>query len=182
MEKKVYANYAELAEVCKNAGIKDSRLEKAVDAHKLPAEGKFSDEIEVVDGAMPFIKMICTDGNIASVSRIRPTAAFVESKDDVDTMVASNEDKKSSFGKVFVKSTVLNAHLPADQAKCALALAGRSFTTKTVKGFTSPYRATKATPTKPSVPIFYNNTPDDIKALKASLVVKDYWELTLLPE
>lgn len=174
METKVkYDDYASLLQAAKDAGVKETRLDKAVDSHSLPESGQFSEEITIVDGEMAHMRMNCVSGHICSIGRIRPTAAFVQvdSLEKLETVLGSKEETK---GNVFLKTSLLNSQLPADQARCAMLLAGKYFRTKVQKGYVTPLKmgADKK-------PIFAKNTPTGILALKNSAVLKDFWSIEI---
>jgi hypothetical protein len=165
--------YIELLEAALSAGIKKTRLNEAIDSHSLDKAGQFTDEVTVIDGEMPHLRMTTTSGRICSVGRIRPTANFsqVEKLEELETIPGSREDTKEF---AFLKTSLLNGHLPADQAKCAVALQGKYYRTTLRKGYVIPLKmgADKK-------PIFALNTSAGIKALKNSAVLKDFWEIEI---
>jgi len=170
METKKF-EYNDLLAAAKNAGIKETRLEKAIDSHSLDVQGQFTDDVTVIDGEMPHLRMTSVSGRICSVGRIRPTANFqnVEKLDDLEVTPGQREDTKNF---VFLKTSLLNSQLPADQAKCAVYLQGKYYKTVLKRGYVTPLKT--GTDKKP---IFAKNTEAGIKALKASAVLKDFWEI-----
>ncbi len=117
--------------------------------------------------------MTSVSGRICSVGRIRPTANFshVDKLDDLEITVGQREDTKAF---AFLKTSLLNSQLPADQAKCAVLLQGKYYRTTLKKGYVTPLKTGAD-----KKPIFALNTTAGIKALKNSAVLKDFWEIEI---
>ena len=176
MEKKVYATYDELSKVAKKAGIKSSRLEDAIDSHRLPETGQFNKEIEVLGGTkgeLPHIRLSCTDGSICSVGRIRGMAHFGTPENA--TFVEGNQPHTKGFA--FLRMETINTNLPADQARCAMLLSGKKFKTVKKSGFVIPFTRDDA-----GNPSFTKFTPANIEKLQEKMRKKDFWDIEILPD
>ena len=168
MEKKVFNSYEEVLKAAQDAGIKDSNLDKAIDTHRLPESGTFSDKIGIEEGQMAHIQMTCTDGNICSTKRIRGQASFVADSKELEFITGNKPETK---GNIYLKTSVLNSHLPADNARLAFQLAGKSFTAKLKKGWVIPFKYQADGKTV----VTYPDSEIGRDVARKAAVLKDYW-------
>ena len=137
MEKK-FNSVAELRNAAKAAGIKDSRLDKAVESYNLPEEGEFT-EVQLIEGDFPHIRLVTNSGNKISLSGLQAMAHF-GSKETVSFEKIKKEGSPLK-GKVYVKGSLLNPHLSGDQSEVAFRLIGKSFKATPVTGVILPFAA-----------------------------------------
>jgi len=166
MEKKIFASYDEALETLVKAGISDSRLEKAVESHNLPESGEFVGfEIRNEGEPSAHAVVICNDGSVCSLGRVRGQAAFVGKL--TDTTFTKGKKPETADG-LFLKTSVLNAQLPANQARLAMELQGRKFRTEKVSGFSqSGFDGGKLVLAK------------DIASARAQCNLRTFWKITL---
>ena len=70
---KTFTSAADLRTAAKAAGIKESRLDKAVETYNLPEEGEFT-EVQLVEGEFPHIRLVTNSGNKISLSGLQAMA------------------------------------------------------------------------------------------------------------
>ena len=138
MEKK-FKSANELRAAAKAAGIKDSRLDKAVESYNLPENGEFT-EVQLVKGEFPHIRLVTKSGNKISLSGLQAMAHF----GSVDSVTLEKIKKEGSplKGKVYVKGSLLNPHLSGDQSEIAFRLIGKSFKATPISGIVLPFKET----------------------------------------
>ena len=134
---KTFATVSELRTAAKAAGVKDSRLDKAVESYNLPEEGEFT-EVQLVEGEFPHIRIVTNLGNKISLSGLQAMAHF-GSKESVTFEKIKKEGPLK--GKVYVKGSLLNPHLSGDQSEVAFRLKGKSFKATPVTGVILPFAA-----------------------------------------
>ena len=135
MEKK-FNSAAELREAAKKAGIKETRLDKAVESYNLPEEGEFT-EVQLVEGEFPHIRLVTNSGNKISLSGLQAMAHF----GSIDSVTLEKIKKEGSLkGKVYVKGSLLNPHLSGDQSEIAFRLKGKSFKATSISGVVLPFK------------------------------------------
>ena len=172
METKKFNNYDELLAEAKKVGIRDTKLDLAIEAHSLPEQGQFSDSVELIEnGTLSHIRIICTDGSVMGIGRLTSAPALVASKDLIPTTQQMRDTKKASYKKYFISGQRVNPHLPADQAKCAIKLMGKKFKAEKVDGFVLPYLADAN-----AQPDFCNTAEE----LKARAVRRTFYKVTLI--
>ena len=134
---KTFTSANDLRIAAKAAGIKDSRLDKAVETYNLPEEGEFT-EVQLVEGEFPHIRLITNLGNKISLSGLQAMAHF----GSVDTVILEKIKKEGSplKGKVYVKGSLLNPHLSGDQSEIAFRLIGKSFKATSISGVVLPFK------------------------------------------
>lgn len=184
IERKIYASYEDLLADAKKAGIKETSLDAAVDTHRLPSpEGEFKSEIgldlgekdekgNVKPSQMAHIQLQCTDGSICSARRIRGQAAFVADPKDFEFVTGAKPETKDN---IYLKTTVLNANLPADQARLAMMLAGKKFKATVKKGFIIPFKADKN-----GKVVTYKNTEAGKAQARNAAVIRDFWTVEVI--
>lgn len=135
MEKK-FSSPEELRTAAKAAGIKDTKLDKAIETYSLPEDGTFT-EVELIEGEFPHIRLITDSGNKISLSGLQAMSHF----GSTETVVLEKITKERSplKGKVYIKGTLLNPHLSGDQSEVAFRLKGKSFKAVPVSGVILPY-------------------------------------------
>ena len=152
---KTFTSAADLRKAAKAAGIKDSRLDKAVESYNLPEEGTFTEIQLVEDAKFPHIRMVTDKGYKISISGLQAMAHF-GSKESVQFEQIKKEGSPLK-GKLYLKGTILNPALTGDQSEIAFRLLNRSFKAVPTQGVTlsfnetgysSPAIATKALVTK----------------------------------
>ena len=138
MEKN-FASASELRSAAKAAGIKESRLDKAVESYNLPEDGEFT-EVQLVKGEFPHIRLVTKSGNKISLSGLQAMAHF----GSVDSVTLEKIKKEGSplKGKVYVKGSLLNPHLSGDQSEIAFRLIGKSFKATPISGIVLPFKET----------------------------------------
>ena len=72
---KTFASANELRVAAKAAGIKESRLDKAVESYNLPEDGEFT-EVQLVKGEFPHIRLV-TSQRQSLCKRIFAKPAFI---------------------------------------------------------------------------------------------------------
>ena len=134
---KTFNSVNELRIAAKAAGIKDSRLDKAVESYNLPEEGEFT-EVQLVEGKSAHIRLVTNSGNKISLSGLQARAHF----GSIDSVTLEKIKKEGSplKGKVYVKGSLLNPHLSGDQAEVAFRLIGKSFKATPITGVVLPYK------------------------------------------
>ena len=134
---KTFTSVSELRTAAKAAGIKDSRLDKAVESYNLPEEGEFT-EVQLVKGEFPHIRLVTKSGNKISLSGLQAMAHF----GSVETAIFEKIKKEGSplKGKVYVKGSLLNPHLSGDQSEIAFRLIGKSFKATPISGVVLPFK------------------------------------------
>ena len=143
--------YQELVNVLKEQGISESRLDKAMDSANVPEKGTITGwEVKNPKTKSAYVALKFPDGSSCSYSRFRGQAHFGKG-----AMVFNPGKKPETKRGLFLRTTVLNPHIPADQARGILALMG-----KVHNGFTEDGELTLAT-TKESA--------------EAQIVTKDFW-------
>ena len=153
--------YQELVNVLKEQGISESRLDKAMDSANVPEKGTITGwEVKNPKTKSAYVALKFPDGSSCSYSRFRGQAHFGKG-----AMVFNPGKKPETKRGLFLRTTVLNPHIPADQARGILALMGKEFTSERVmgkvqNGFTDDGELTLAT-TKESA--------------EAQIVTKDFW-------
>ena len=153
--------YKELVNTLKQQGISESRLDKAMDSANVPEKGTIiSWEVKNPNTKSAHVALKFPDGSSCSYSRFRGQAHFGKG-----AMVFNAGKKPETKRGLFLRTTVLNPHIPADQARGILALMGKEFTSERVmgkvqNGFTDDGELTLAT-TKESA--------------EAQIVTKDFW-------
>ena len=136
MEKN-FASASELRAAAKKAGIKETRLDKAVETYNLPEEGEFT-QVQLVEGEFPHIRLVTKSGNKISLSGLQAMAHF----GSVDSVTLEKIKKEGSplKGKVYVKGSLLNPHLSGDQSEIAFRLIGKSFKATPISGVVLPFK------------------------------------------
>ena len=136
MEKK-FNSANDLRTAAKAAGIKESRLDKAVESYNLPEDGEFK-EVQLVKGDFPHIRLVTNSGNKISLSGLQAMAHF----GSVDSVTLEKIKKEGSplKGKVYVKGSLLNPHLSGDQSEVAFRLIGKSFKATPISGVVLPFK------------------------------------------
>ena len=134
---KTFSSANELRAAAKAAGIKDSRLDKAIESYNLPEEGEFT-EVQLVEGEFPHIRLVTNSGNKISLSSLQAMAHF----GSVETATFEKIKKESSplKGKVYIKGSLLNPHLSGDQSEIAFRLIGKSFKANPISGVVLPFK------------------------------------------
>lgn len=134
---KTFASVNELRVAAKAAGIKDSRLDKAVESYNLPEDGEFT-EVQLVKGEFPHIRLVTKSGNKISLSGLQAMAHF----GSIDSVTLEKIKKEGSplKGKVYVKGSLLNPHLSGDQSEIAFRLIGKSFKATPISGVVLPFK------------------------------------------
>ena len=136
---KTFATVSELRTAAKAAGVKDSRLDKAVESYNLPEDGKFT-EVQLIEGEFPHIRIVTSSGNKISLSGLQAMAHF----GSIDNVTLEKIKKEGSplKGKVYIKGSLLNPHLSGDQAEVAFRLIGKSFKATPISGVVLPFKET----------------------------------------
>ena len=132
---KTFNSASELRTAAKAAGIKDSRLDKAVESYNLPEDGEFT-EVQLVKGEFPHIRLVTKSGNKISLSGLQAMAHF----GSVDSVTLEKIKKEGSplKGKIYIKGSLLNPHLSGDQSEVAFRLIGKSFKATPISGVVLP--------------------------------------------
>ena len=136
---KTFASANDLRVAAKAAGVKDSRLDKAVESYNLPEEGEFT-KVQLVEGKFPHIRLVTNSGDKISLSGLQAMAHF----GSVDSVTLEKIKKEGSplKGKVYVKGSLLNPHLSGDQSEIAFRLIGKSFRATPISGVVLPFKET----------------------------------------
>ena len=134
---KTFNSASELRAAAKAAGIKETRLDKAVETYNLPEDGEFT-EVQLVEGEFPHIRLVTNSGNKISLSGLQAMAHF----GSVDSVTLEKIKKEGSplKGKVYVKGSLLNPHLSGDQSEIAFRLIGKSFKATPISGVVLPFK------------------------------------------
>ena len=134
---KTFASASELRIAAKAAGIKETRLDKAVETYNLPEDGEFT-EVQLVEGEFPHIRLVTNSGNKISLSGLQAMAHF----GSIDSVTLEKIKKEGSplKGKVYVKGSLLNPHLSGDQSEIAFRLIGKSFKATPISGVVLPFK------------------------------------------
>ena len=134
---KTFSSVNELRIAAKAAGIKETRLDKAVETYNLPEDGEFT-EVQLVEGEFPHIRLVTNSGNKISLSGLQAMAHF----GSVDSVTLEKIKKEGSplKGKVYVKGSLLNPHLSGDQSEIAFRLIGKSFKATPISGVVLPFK------------------------------------------
>ena len=134
---KTFKSASELRSAAKAAGIKESRLDKAVESYNLPEDGEFT-EIQLIEGEFPHIRLVTSSGNKISLSGLQAMAHF----GSVETAIFEKIKKEGSplKGKVYIKGSLLNPHLSGDQSEVAFRLIGKSFKAAPISGVVLPFK------------------------------------------
>jgi hypothetical protein len=138
-EVKEYSSYDELLEAAKEAGIKETKLDGAIESYSLTEGDVEFASIELVAGDAAHIRMKTTAGELVSTSNLISPAAFVDNKSEVKGTQQLNNPDKASYKMWFVSGTRLNGGLANDQAKLAMFLKGKKFKVEKIDGFVVPY-------------------------------------------
>lgn len=165
MEIKIFDNYEEMLEAAKAAGIKESRLNKAVDVANVPSEGEFQAPELSIDGSMSHIRAKFNEGSTCSHSRLRGQAHF-GTREDATFVKGKKPETSKGF---FLNTKVLNPAIPADGCRLVF-LKGKKFTAAKRVGFVLPYVEDEN-----NKPVWHTTEASARKAL----VAKDFWELTI---
>ena len=126
----------ELRKAAKAAGVKESRLDKAIQSYSLPEEGEFVD-VDIVGGEYPHIVMVTKSGHKVSISTLQAIAHF--GSKDTATFAKIEKDNSPLKGKFYLKGTTLNPHLSGDQAIVGFNLIGKPFKASKVEGYVLPF-------------------------------------------
>ena len=164
MEIKTFATYEDMLAAAKAAGIKDAKLDEAIDASNVPSDGTI-EEIQLIEnGAMSHIRARFNDRSTCSHSRLRGQAFFGDKKD----VQFSKGTKPETANCLFLKTQILNPNLPADGARL-IELRGKKITAEKRTGYILPYRE------KDGKPEWYTTEAEAKKAL----VARDFWAITI---
>ena len=134
---KTFTSANELRIAAKAAGIKETRLDKAVETYNLPEDGEFT-EVQLVEGEFPHIRLVTNSGNKISLSGLQAMAHF----GSVETAIFEKIKKEGSplKGKIYIKGSLLNPHLSGDQSEVAFRLIGKNFKATPVSGVVLPFK------------------------------------------
>ena len=135
MEKN-FKSVDELRKAAKAAGIKENRLEKAVQSYSLPESGEFIN-VNIVDGEFPHIQLVTNTGHKISASGLQAIAHF-GTKENATFAKIEKADSPLK-GKFYLRGQVLNPHLSGDQSVMAFNLIGKPFKAVKVEGYTLPF-------------------------------------------
>lgn len=153
-------DYAEVLDAFNKANISENKTTKAQDSHNVPAKGKIIGySFESVGEPTAHVVFHFDNRDKCSLSRFRGQAHF--GSVEKATFVAGKKDQS----KIYLKSSVLNKHLPADQARLVCDFLGKSFTAKRKAGLILPYGKEFS-------------TGEETLALK-ELATKDFWEIEI---
>ena len=134
MERK-FKSVEELRKAAKAAGIKDTRLEKAVQSYSLPEEGEFV-EVSVIEGEFPHIQLTTSSGHKISASGLQSIAHFGSKESCTFAKIEKDSPLK---GKFYLRGQMLNPHLSGDQAVMAFNIIGKRFKATKVEGYVLPF-------------------------------------------
>ncbi len=138
-ELKEFDSYEELLEAAKAAGIKDTKLDAAIEAYSL-TEGEVTfGKIELVEGSAAHIRMKTDKGELVSISNLISPASFVDDKKEIKGTQQMTNPDKASYKMWFVSGSRLNPAFANDQAKLAMWLKDKKFTVEKIDGFVVPY-------------------------------------------
>ena len=156
--------YKELLNALKQQGISESRLDKAMDSASVPERGQIIGwEVKNPNKKSAYVSLKFSDGAMCSYSRFRGQGHFGSE----EQLFVPGKKPETKNG-LFLRTVVLNPHIPADQARGILALMGKEFTSEKIvgkvqNGFTEDGELVLAT----------------TKAAAAKQVVaKDFWKVT----
>ena len=135
MEKK-FKSAEDLRKAAKAAGIKESKLEKAIQSYSLPESGEFVD-VNIVDGEFPHIQLITDTGHKISVSGLQTIAHFGSKENAIFAKIEKNDSPLK--GKFYLRGQILNPHLSGDQAVVAFNLIGKPFKATKIEGYVLPF-------------------------------------------
>lgn len=151
-------SYDEILSVLTDGGIDKNKTTDAQDTHKVPASGEIIGySIQSAGEPTAHVCLHFKGGDKCSVSRFRGQAHF-------DGEMGITEGKKDP-DTIFLKTTVLNTHLPADQARLVAECMNKKFTAKKVIGRVVPFGK--------------NFTKGQNEDLFKATVAKDFWKITL---
>ena len=134
---KDFKNIEEFLTAAKNAGIKDSKLENAVEFYSLPKNGTFKQPILKQDenGIMSHIAIDTESGEIISMSGLQ-RFGFFGSLEDAKQNISLNSKGNYTLKNV----STCNPKLQGNQAKIAFDLKGKKFRTVEKVGYILPYK------------------------------------------
>jgi hypothetical protein len=164
--------YEELLAAGKEAGIKDSKLERAVELYSLPLTGTFKKLIlrtgtnEAGDN-MSHFAMITTTDEIISMSALQRFGYF-GAKAEAESNIQPKQDKQQQTIYTLRGVSCKNPKLTGNHIKVGLKLEGTSFNADPKEGWILDYKkegyttldgAKKGLVTK----VFYEVSPTDVK-------------------
>lgn len=169
IEVKSFTSYDELLKAAKQAGIKEAKLDKAIETYSL-SEGKHKVvSIHLVEGDAAHIYFKTDKGEKMSISNLVASAAFVDDKEQIKGVQQLRDSSKASYKKWFVSGTRLNPQLSNDQAKTAMDLKDKEIVVTKKEGFIVPFAGTVENP----------DFCDNEEMLRSRAVVKNFYQITI---
>lgn len=161
-------SYEAILEAAQNAGIKDTKLEKAVTTSYLPEGENKVVSAEVVEGEFAHIRLHTDKGGLVTLSNLLGSAHFGPKP---KAEFKKSEKEGLAFGKLFLKGQRVNGGLPANQARAAADLIGKKIKGSIVSGLVLPYKTDKD-----GNPIYASTEAE----ARERLVSKDFYKIEVL--